>query len=94
MENIEKHIEQVTAKKMADFYKAYGCTFENHWTEHKKKTNPTQLKTEAEGVELDDIIVVHWYGKKQGKTRDFEYGVEMTYQIKDNEIIGNYDKFV
>ena len=94
MESIEKQIEKETSQKMADFKKAYGCTFVNQWTEHKKETNPTQLKTEVEGVELDDIIVVHWYGKKQGTTRDFEYAVEMTYQIKDNEIIGYYDKFV
>ena len=36
MGSIEKQIEKETAKKMANYYRVYGCTFENHWTEHRK----------------------------------------------------------
>ena len=101
MENIEKQIEKETAKKMANYYKVYGCTFENHWTEHRKGPKtlirpddfPTQHTEELKKMVADDIIIVHWYGKKEGSTRDFEHSIEMVYIIKDNKVIDSFDKF-
>lgn len=37
-------------------------------------------------IEVDDIVIVHWYGKRQ----QTEIAIDMVYVIKDNQIIHNY----
>lgn len=101
MESIEKQIEKETSQKMADFKKAYGCTFVNQWTEHRKDPKslidnnpfPSKLTEDLKTMVADDITIVHWYGKKEDKTRDYEYSIDMVYIVKDNKIICKFDKF-
>lgn len=46
----------------------------------------TELKrVEDSLIEVDDIVIVHWYGKR-GET---EIAINIVYVIKDNEIIKN-----
>ena len=37
-------------------------------------------------IEVDDIVIVHWYGKRQ----QTEIAIDMVYVIKDKQIIHNY----
>lgn len=41
-------------------------------------------------IEVDDVVTVRWYGKKSGKTNDFEIGINIAYIIKDNKVITHY----
>lgn len=41
-------------------------------------------------IEIDDVFVVRWYGKKSGKTNDFEICINIVYLIKDNKVISHY----
>jgi hypothetical protein len=41
-------------------------------------------------IEVDDVVTVRWYGKKSGKTNDFEICINIAYIIKDNKVISHY----
>jgi hypothetical protein len=41
-------------------------------------------------IEVDDVVTVRWYGKKSGKTNDFEVGINISYIVKDNKVISHY----
>lgn len=41
-------------------------------------------------VEVDDVVMVRWYGKKSSKTNDFEVGINISYIVKDNKVISHY----
>jgi hypothetical protein len=121
-------IEKDSKKQMAEFYKAYGCDFQDHDTaklsdsveikERKRKIFFDQIRykifcgvskealintlksdrfpvatvkeLEDNCIEVDDVVMVRWYGKKSGKANDFEIGINIAYIIKDNKVISHY----
>ena len=50
----------------------------------------TVKELEDNCIEVDDVFVVRWYGKKSGKTNDFEVCINIVYIIKDNKVISHY----
>ena len=40
-------------------------------------------------IEVYDVVTVRWYGKKSGKTNDFEICINIAYIIKDNKVISH-----
>lgn len=58
------------------------------------KSDPFPIATvkdlEDNCIEVDDVVTVRWYGKKSGKTNDFEVGINISYIVKDNKVISHY----
>lgn len=58
------------------------------------KSDPFPIATvkdlEDNCIEVDDVVMVRWYGKKSGKTNDFEVGINISYIVKDNKVISHY----